>query len=149
MGIFSEAAFSQGTGLDDAKLQSYVEMFLEDDISRLSSSQLQEFCAPGGVGEALVEAKVLGKKTFVRLSRTDDLDRRATMIAMQMAKDANDPIFDKLALNRVKEKEYLGLIRKKYGMKAEKQAKTAQKEYIKTMRKVPASFMKFGGAERV
>lgn len=148
MGMFSEAASEYGL-LNEAKLQSYVEMFLQDDISRMNSVQIAEFCAPGGAGEALVEAKVLGKKTLVRLSKTDDLDRRSMMIAMRMAKDAGDPTFDKLALNRVKERELLDKIRTKYGIKAEKEAKLAQKEYIKTMRKVPSSFMKFGGADRV
>lgn len=146
MGIFNE---SSSYGMSEEKLQNYVEMFLADDLSRLNSVQLAEFCAPGGTGEALCEAKILGKKTFVRLSKSDDLDRRITMVAMNMAKDNNDPLFDKLALNRVKEKELLGKIKGKYGMKAEREAKVAQKEYIKTMRKVPGSFMKAGGADRV
>lgn len=147
MGIFTN--FSEGSELSDRQLSNLVESFLIDDLSRLNEAQIAEFCAPGGVGEALVEAKVLGKRTMVRLSRTDDLERRITMTSMQLARDMKDPLFDKLALNRVKEKQLLAAIRKKYGMKAEKEAKVAQKEYIKTMKKVPASFMKFGGADRV
>lgn len=145
MGIFSESAGI----MSDERIQELVEMFLVDDLSRLNDTQLAEFCAPNGVGEALCEAKILGKKTLVRLSRQDDLDRRITMIAMNMAKENNDGNFDKLAANRVKEKELLAKIVGRWGMKAEKEAKIAQKEYIKTMRKVPGSFMKAGGSDRV
>lgn len=145
MGIFSN---DPSLGMSPERLNTLVEMFLVDDLSRLNENQLAEFCAPGGAGEALCEAKVLGKRTMVRLSKTDDLERRITMVSMQLAKDAGDSLFDKLALNRVKEKELLQKIRTKYGMKAEKEARVAQKEYITTMRKVPSSFMKFGGNER-
>lgn len=144
MGIFSQ----ESSNMSQEELNTLVEMFLVDDLNRLSSEQLAEFCAPGGQGEALCEAKVLGKKTMVRLSKTDDLGRRTTMVAMQMAKENSDPLFDKLALNRVKEKELLQKIITKYGTKAEKKAMLAQKEYIATMKKLPSSFMKFGGAVR-
>lgn len=147
MGII--ASFNESSQMSETSMKALIESFLLDDLSRLNEVQIAEFCAPGGAGEALVEAKVLGKNTMVRLSKTDDLERRITMTAMQMARDNNDPLFEKLALNRVKEKELLQKIRGKYGMKAEKEAKIAQKEYIKTMKKVPSSFMKFGGADRV
>lgn len=146
MGIFSN---NYENIASVSNMDALVEMFLVDDISRLNQAQLEEFCAPGGAGEALVEAKVLGKRTLVRLSKTDDLERRRTMTAMHMAKENKDPLFDQLAKNRVKEKELLSKILAKYGNRAERDAKVAQKEYIKTMKKVPASFMKFGGADRV
>ncbi|WP_301204444.1 hypothetical protein [Bacteroides acidifaciens] len=129
-------------------INTLVEAFLVDDMSRLNEQQLAEFCTPGGVGEALVEAGKLGKKTLVRLSKTDDLKRRSMMSAMQHAKEKGDPLFDRLALNRVKEKELLDAIYNKYRMIAEKDAKAAQKEYIKTMRTVPGSFVKAGGTDR-
>ena len=146
MGIFSE---SSNNGRVAVNMNALVELFLADDLRKLSGAQLAEFCAPGGTGEALTEAKVLGKKTLVRLSKSDDLERRSTMAAMQLAKENKDPLFDKLVANRVKEKELLGKIRAKYGAKATKAAIVAQKEYIKTMKKVPGSFMKSGGKDRL
>ena len=147
MGIISRNISE--SSLSEKERASLVEAFLVDDLQRMTSDQLAEFCAPGGQGEALVEAKKLGKKTFVRLSKQDDLARRTTMVAMKMAKEHKDPLFDKLALNRVKEKDLLEKINTKYGSKAEKEARGAQKDYIKTMKKVPGFFMKAGGAERV
>lgn len=141
-----------GISVEEAGLNninSLIEAYIIDDVSRMSFDQLDEFCAPGGTGEQLVEASVLRKKTLVRLSKADDLERRLTMAAMQLAKEANDPLWEKLAKNRVKEKELLTAIRKKYGVKAEKLAKVGQKEYVKFRLKMPASFMKAGGADRV
>lgn len=129
-------------------INTLVEAFLVDDMSRLNEQQLAEFCAPGGVGDALVEAGKLGKKTMVRLSKTDDLKRRSMMSALQHAKEKGDPLFNQLALNRVKEKDLLDAIYNKYRVIAEKDAKMAQKEYIKTIRTVPGSFVKAGGADR-
>lgn len=148
MSFFDESMISEE--FSEEFMGTLVEQFLIDDIvHNWSRQQVSEFCEPGGVGEALVEAKVLGKRTLVRLSKADDLDRRTTLAAMAMAKEKKDPLFDKLALNRVKEKELLSKIKAKYGTRSLKAAKEGQKAYIKTMKKVPMSFMKAGGADRL
>ena len=53
------------------------------------------------------------------------------MAAMQLAKDHNDPLWDKLAVNRVRERDLLSKITTKYGAKAQRVAKMGQKEYLK------------------
>jgi predicted AAA+ superfamily ATPase len=98
--------------------------------------------------EALVEAQVLRKPTLMRLSKKDDEARRKKLAAFQLAKEAKDPLWDKLVKNRVMEKKLIAAIMKKYGMKAERVAKVSQKEYIKTAGKMPQSFKKAGGADR-
>lgn len=146
MGIYSEAN-NADYGLD---MNALVEAYLVDDLTHnYSQETVKEFCAPDGVGKALQEAKVLGKRTLVRLSKKDDLDRRQTIAALQMAKEANDPLYNKLIKVQAQRKQYLAQIKAKYSAKSQRAAVQGQKEYIKAMRKVPKSFMKFGGSDRV
>lgn len=84
---------------------------------------------------ALAEQKgLIGKKTIVRLKLGDDLDRRETMAAFQLAREADDPLWEKLALNRVKERDLIGKIRTKYGSRASREAKKSQKDYVKKIK---------------
>lgn len=146
MGIFSEMSEAE-LGLDIDRL---VESYLVDDLTHnYGEDTIREFCSPGGTGDALVEAKVLGKRTLVRLSKVADVQRREHIAALQMAREANDALYTKLVQVQAKRKDLLAAIYKKYGSKAQKAAVKGQKEYIKTMRKVPKSFMNMGGADRV
>ena len=81
------------------------------------------------------------------LSKRDDQSRRNKIIAMNMAKEAKDPLWEKLKKNRVIERQLLGKIMQKYGRKAQKTAKAQQKDWIKN--RMPANFGKVGGADRV
>lgn len=145
MGIFSGAAIQEAEDFNEALLNEYDEMIITSEASRLPDEYLKEFCSVGGFGNVLMEAGKMRKKTLVRLGKNDDLTRRETMAALLLAKKAKDPLFDKLALNRVKEKELLGKIRKKYGHKAGKLAKQGQKDYIKN--RMPKGFNNFFGAK--
>ena len=88
--------------------------------------------------QALVEARRMSKKTFVRIGVNDDLRRREHLAAIIIAKEKHDPLFHQLALNRVKERKLRNAIFKKYGSKARLVAKKSQKAHIKAMRKLPA-----------
>jgi hypothetical protein len=86
-----------------------------------------------------MEKQVLNKPTLHRLSKSDDLRRRIKLTAYQLAKEAKDPLWDKLVKFQRLKKEYAGKILTKYGKKAERIAKLAQKEYIKKSRSVKAT----------
>lgn len=148
MGMFSTGMITESVenAFDDPN--AIISQLIEMEISQLPQEKIDEFCAPGGVGEALVEAGKLRKKTLVRLSKKDDLSRRRKVIALNLAKENKDPLWDKLALNRVKERELLSKIVAKYGHKSERLAIKAQKDFLKGAH-LPASFMKAGGDERV
>ena len=88
--------------------------------------------------QALVEARKMSKKTFVRLGKNDDLTRRAHLASLIIARNNNDPLFKKLALNRVNERKLRNAIFKKYENKAKLVAKKSQAQHIKTMKKMPA-----------
>ena len=71
------------------------------------------------------------------------------MAAFTLARSAKDPLWSKLVAIQAKRKELISDIKKKYSSKSERAALQGQKEYIKTMKKVPVSFMKAGGKDRV
>jgi hypothetical protein len=87
--------------------------------------------------QALVEAKKMTRKTFVRLNKNDDLTRRAHLASLILARNAKDPLFNKLALNRVKERKLRTAIFTKYKTKALMVAKKSQKQHIKTAKTLP------------
>ena len=88
--------------------------------------------------KAFTEARKMSKNTYVRLNRNDDYTRRAHLASLVLAKKNNDPLWNKLALNRVKERRLREAIFKKYGTKAAKVAKVSQRQHIAAMRKLPA-----------
>lgn len=118
-----------------------LEMFFVDDLMRMSSEQLKEFCE-SEEAKILEEKAVLKKPTMMRLSKQDDEKRRVKLMAYQLAKDNKDPLFDKLKTLTAKRKEVIAKIMQKYGAKAEKQAKIAQKNYIATASKVSSAAKK-------
>lgn len=88
--------------------------------------------------QALVEARKMSKKTFVRLNKNDDFTRRAHLASLILARNAGDPLFKKLALNRVNERKLRSAIFKKYEAKARNIAKKSQAQHVKNMKKMPA-----------
>ena len=123
--------------LRDINLQPYVELMAYDDISRDSAENIKEFCA-GPVAAVLLEKQVLNKPSMMRLSKADDEKRRVKLIVYQLAKEANDPDWNKMVLHREKMKEHRAKLIQKYGNKAKRIAKEAQKQYIKNAKKAAA-----------
>lgn len=127
------------TSMDEAATSDRVlEMFIVDDIIRQSSDQIKEFCE-SEEARILQEKAVLKKPTMMRLSKQDDAKRRVKLIAYQLAKDANDPEWNKLKKYTALRKESIAKIMKKYGSKAERLAKISQKNYIATAKKISSS----------
>lgn len=137
MGIFTPT----GSMSIDQELNrnELLESYIYDEISKLSDEKKQEF-VQSEAAQVMMEAGLIGKKTLVRLSKNDDLERRMGMAALQLAKDSNDILFDQLTKIRMREKELLDKINKKYETKAAKAAKMGQKEYLKG--KIPVGFMR-------
>ena len=148
MGMFSTGVITESIENVFSDPNAFISQLIEMEVSQLPQEKIEEFCAPGGVGETLVAEGKLAKKTIVRLSKKDDLSKRRKMAALTLAKQNNDPLWEKLALNRVKERELISKIMAKYGNKAQKVAVQSQKEFLKGAH-LPKSFMKAGGEERV
>lgn len=148
MGMFSTGIITESIENVFSDPNAIISQMIEMEVSQLPQEKIEEFCAPGGVGETLVAEGKLSKKTIVRLSKKDDLSKRKKMAALNLAKQNGDPLWDKLAMNRVKERELIAKIMAKYGNKAQKVAVQSQKEFLKGAH-LPKSFMKAGGEERV
>lgn len=123
--------------LGGVAMDTLIEGFLYDEISRGTTEQIKEFCE-SEAAQVLVERSVLKKGTLMRLSKQDDEKRRIKLVAYNLAKEAKDPAWAKLQKARREEKKQIAIIMKKYGAKAKKIAIIAQKEYIKTASKLPA-----------
>lgn len=135
MGVYSDNIRDEDFGID---MDALVEAFIIDDLTHnYGEDTIKEFCAAGGVGEALLEAKVLSnKRTLMRLSKESDLERRKVIAAIQMARAKNDPLFAKLVKHKLLFKQDRQKIVAKYGSKASRAAIAGQKEYIKRMKNV-------------
>ena len=133
--MYSDNIRDEDFGID---MDALVEAFIIDDLTHnYGEDTIKEFCAAGGVGEALLEAKVLSnKRTLMRLSKESDLERRKVIAAIQMARAKNDPLFAKLVKHKLLFKQDRQKIVAKYGSKASRAAIAGQKEYIKRMKNV-------------
>ena len=112
-----------------------LEAFFVDDILKMSSEEIHEFCK-SEEANILVEKAVLNKKALMRLDKQSDQVRRTKLIACQLAKNADDQLWHKLVKYQKLRKETINKIMDKYGTKAAKIAVVAQKNYIKTASKV-------------
>lgn len=124
-----------------ANSNEVLEMFFVDDILKGNSEQIHEFCE-SEEAKILQEKSILKKPTLMRLSKADDEKRRVKLMAYQLAKEAGDPNWTKLKSFTSKRKDCIEKIMAKYGPKAEKMAKIAQKNYIAIASKVSASAKK-------
>ncbi len=124
-----------------ANSNEVLEMFFVDDILKGNSEQIHEFCE-SEEAKILQEKSILKKPTLMRLSKADDEKRRVKLMAYQLAKEAGDPNWTKLKSFTSKRKDCIEKIMTKYGPKAEKMAKIAQKNYIAAASKVSASAKK-------
>lgn len=132
MGFFSNSYSSEGA-CDIQDMQSFEEACMIAELAAMPEEDRKMVFESDGY-RVLEEKGLIGKKTRVTLNKNDDLSRRETMAAMQLAKEADDPLFAKLALNRIKERDLLGKITTKYASKAKRAAIIGQKDYIKTLR---------------
>lgn len=106
------------------------EAFVAYELSMLTEEDFKTFIESAEC-EAMLEKRLIGRNTLVRLSKNDDLTRRTKMAAFQIAKEKDDPLWEKLVKNRMKERELISKIVQKYGSKAQKAAKVGQKDYLR------------------
>lgn len=148
MGVFTTGTITESISSMFKNPNAVFESSLMMEAMNWTDEQIKEFCAPGGLGEELVSEGKLSKKTIMRLSKKDDLSRRTKKMCLDLARENDDPLWDQLAKNRIKERELIAKIVHKYSSKGSRLAVQAQKDFIKQSR-LPKSFMKAGGEERI
>lgn len=139
---FEENSIFNGDGLNDNDLQISDELFeslLIDEASSFTDEQKREFIE-SDLASILVTEGRMRKNTLVRIGQNDDLERRTSLVSLMLAKEANDPLYKKYREHRVKEKNALAQINKKYLSKSRLIAKKSQKDYIKN--RMPKTFTK-------
>ena len=87
--------------------------------------------------QALMEAGKMPKRTFMVLSKNDDLTRISHLASLILARDAKDPLYNALAQNRVKERKIRNQIFAKYKNKAVAIAKHSQRKHMKNKKATP------------
>lgn len=107
-----------------------LEAYIAYELAMLTPEQFKAFTESEEC-QAMLEKRLVGRNTLVRLSKNDDLTRRTKMAAFQIAKEKDDPLWQKLVKNRIKERQLIGAIVKKYGTKANRAAKVGQRDYLK------------------
>ena len=137
MGLYSSSAHIQSDS-DIANSDQLMEMLLAEDILRGTDEEIKTFCE-SSEAKILVEKNMLKKNTLMRISKKDDLKRRTKLIAYRLAKEAKDPLWTKLVKYHTLKKEMASKILEKYGAKAERIAKEAQKAYLKKTASVKAT----------
>ena len=93
--------------------------------------------------QALMEAGKMSKKTYMILSKNDDLTRRAHLASLVLARNAKDPQFNTLCNLRVKQKQLRTSIFNKYKTKAMMIAKRSQKVHLKNAKNTKVPVVKF------
>lgn len=139
MGMFGPSSIQESTfeTNDLYNPEALQEMFLVDElVNTLSHEELQEFVQSEEC-KALVESGALNQQSIMYLNKLDDLTRRTYVAAIQMSRSSKDSLYDQLEKVMQKREDILGKIYKKYGIQAKKDAKLAQREFIK---KVPNKF---------
>lgn len=106
-----------------------LEAYIAEELSHLTDEEFKAF-SESEECEAMLEKRLIGRKTLIRLSKNDDLSRRKKMAAFQIAKEKDDPLWNKLVKNRIKERQLIAAIVKKYDNKANRAAKVGQRDYL-------------------
>lgn len=134
MGIYSDRSGVESIETASVNYEELMEQFFYDDFASCSDEEKKALFESSEI--AILEKKnITNKKTLVRLNKNDDITRRTTMAALQLARDNNDPLWRALKANRIKERKLLAAIERKYASKATKVARVGQREYLKNVNK--------------
>jgi hypothetical protein len=117
-----------GEGISDTA--AFLEALIVDRVASMNEAERNEYLNSEEF-KYLEEAGVVGRKAIVRMSKQADLDRRVMLAAMQMAREKGDNDFELLRKNRIKERQLLDRIYKKYNNMVRRDAKKAQQKLIK------------------
>ena len=119
---------SKGAGIVDQ--DALLENMLIDQMNRMTDEEFQAYTESADF-QNLVEAGVLGRRSVVKMTRKDDLNRRIHLASIQMAREQGDADWEALRKNRVNERRLLKKIYTKYANRVRRDAMQSQKRLIK------------------
>lgn len=112
-------------------MEALFESMFIDLVNHMSGEEREQYLESAEV-KALVEAGAVNRRTIVRLSRTDDYNRRITLAAMQKAKESNSADWKRLKKAHILKKTAIANIVKRYGNNVKRDVIKAQKAILKT-----------------
>lgn len=119
---------SHGVGIVDQ--DALLENMLIDQMNRMTDEEFSAYTESADF-QNLVEAGVLGRRSVVKMTRKDDLNRRIHLASIQMAREQGDADWEALRKNRVNERRLLKKIYTKYANRVRRDAMQSQKRLIK------------------
>ena len=119
-----EEGVDEGEPLD---MESLVETFVVDAVSRMDDDTRKAFMESESFKQ-MCEAGLLEARSIMRLNQEDDFTRRVKVAAIAKAHANNDALEIALRKNRVKEKQLLDKIYKKYSMQVKRDVMAAQRK---------------------
>lgn len=119
---------SHGAGIVDQ--DALLENMLIDQMNRMTDEEFSAYTESADF-QNLVEAGVLGRRSVVKMTRKDDLNRRIHLASIQMAREQGDADWEALRKNRVNERRLLKKIYTKYANRVRRDAMQSQKRLIK------------------
>ena len=119
---------SHGAGIVDQ--DALLENMLIDQMNRMTDEEFNAYTESADF-QNLVEAGVLGRRSVVKMTRKDDLNRRIHLASIQMAREQGDADWEALRKNRVNERRLLKKIYTKYANRVRRDAMQSQKRLIK------------------
>ena len=118
---------NEGGIIDDQALK---EAFIADALDRMNDEDYKAYTESDEF-KNLVEAGVVGRRSIVRMNRSDDLTRRIHLAAIQMAREQGDSDWEALRKNRINERRLLNKIYTKYSTRVRRSAIQNQKRLVK------------------
>lgn len=109
---------------------SLLETFLIDLMDHMSDDQRKAY-AESTEFQDLLEAGVATRRSITKLNKQDDLTRRVNLASLQKAKEMGDANWEALRKNRIRERELLEKIYRRWGNQVRKDAIASQKRLIK------------------
>ena len=113
-----------------ANMNELLESAIVEHVSMMNDQERKAYLNSDEFHQ-LEEAGVVGRRSVVRMTKYDDLTRRTHLAALQKAKEMGDADWEALRKNRIKERQLLDRIYKKYANKVKRDAVKSQKRLIK------------------
>lgn len=120
----------EGDGISSRGMQELLEASLVEKVCLMDDAEKKEYLSSDEF-RMLEEAGKVGRRSLVRINKMDDLTRRTHLASLQKAKEMGDSDWDMLRKNRIKERQLLNRIYKKYASRVRRDAVKAQKRLIK------------------
>ena len=119
---------AEGEGLSD--MGSLLEAAIVEQVSMMNDEERHAYLNSEEF-QRLEEAGVVGRRSIVRMNKYDDLNRRVHLASLQKAKEQGDADWEMLRKNRIRERQLLNKIYKKYANQVRRDAIKSQKRLIK------------------